>query len=1156
MNKLIYFRTLATIVACLALALPANAYSFEQDGIYYNIIGDNTVELTYKDGNFNSYSGTMIIPATVTNNGTTYTVTAIGRSAFRNCTNLTSVGILATIESIGYAAFFKCTALTSLSLPFGLQIIEDQAFRETGLTQITIPNTVTSIGEAAFYMCSGLTQLTFPNSVTSLGTLCCQNCNNLTTVTLGNGLTEIPDQCFALCESLSSITIPSSVKTIGDYAFYYTAFTSFIVPQGIESIGYNSFGECMHLTSIKFPASLNFMYEEDEMNGCSALAEIIVDEANTKYCTEDNVLYDKQKTKLIRYAPQKPDIPVSATLNVTTIADGAFADAANAMYIIIGDRLTHIGYNAFARCSALRSFIVNAENTNFMSENGVLYTKNNGTPQSLVCYPAARPYKHYSVPNGVDTIKSEAFNNTSLLESVYIPQGIKEVESFAFDRTSMKRLVIDEGLSQVKSYAFYENVSLQSVYLPSTITSIGEQAFIYSYDLSDITFAGTTPPTIDIEAFYAAGIRVDECNAYVPASAVTDYQSHNWNSNYFSLNINPISPISSGDSFTADSLMYEVIDNNLNVKVTDVTSPNIADPGIPPKLSVLGNLCTVTMLADHALANCTKMVRAEVPFTVSLIDSYAFYGSTNIETMILNEGVQRINQFALSNINKLPSLNIPASVDSIVGTFVTNSQLLSNIYVHNGNTKYCGVDGVLFTKDKTLLVAFPCAKDGSYTVPDGTRIIGNSSFRGAIHLQELVMPKSLRTIQNNAFFGCTSLESINVPNGVTTIGSGAFSHCSSVSSADLPATLTELGYNAFYNVPDLTSLTVRATTPPTCEVHMDSHSHQISEPFISDHYANVELIVPTGCAQAYRQANIWKKFINISEADFPEEFIRGDVNCDGAVTIGDVTTLIDYLLGGSSTTISLSGADVNEDGNVSIGDVTALIDYLLSGAWPEPTPIDMWYLIGDRVGSNPWENNGTSSIGRGLIPLYPVGEFDENGKGELLYVGYFGANDAVMLIHHPGSRDDCWGMHDNGIFAHGGEDIIGIPPGNDGYYNIILNTKTDKFYFYPYSLTTPVTFNTINIVGGHSGWVVTDPLYNMTPLNTGKENHNWIFRDFTVTSDNELKFAANNNWDDNWGEISFPYGRGLRDGRNIPVQKGTYDVFFNDITGDFNFIKK
>ena len=357
-------------------------------------------------------------------------------------------------------------------------------------------------------------------------------------------------------------------------------------------------------------------------------------------------------------------------------------------------------------------------------------------------------------------------------------------------------------------------------------------------------------------------------------------------------------------------------------------------------------------------------------------------------------------------------------------------------------------------------------------------------------------------------------------------------------------------------MPDLTNLVVRATTPPTCKTYINPRTHEVSEPFINDHYTNVNLIVPPGCAQAYREASIWKKFQHITETGFPEEFTRGDVNKDNAVNIADVTALIDYLLGGDASVISLGAADVNQDGAVNIADVTALIDYLLSGSWPGDAAIDMWYLTGDRVGVSPWENQGEGSIGRGLIPLYPVGEFGNDGLGQLSYTGFFGAEDAVMLIHHPGSNDDCWGRKPNGVFGRGGEEITGIAPGNDGYYTLIANTKNSRFYFIPYSSTTPITFNTINIPGNHSGWDVSDPAYNMTPLNPGKENHNWIFRNFTVATDGELKFAANNGWTYNWGVIAFPFGHGEQDGYNIPVEAGTYDVYFNDITGDFNFIKK
>jgi len=395
-----------------------------------------------------------------------------------------------------------------------------------------------------------------------------------------------------------------------------------------------------------------------------------------------------------------------------------------------------------------------------------------------------------------------------------------------------------------------------------------------------------------------------------------------------------------------------------------------------------------------------------------------------------------------------------------------------------------------------------------------------------------------------------------VPHGVTTIGASAFGSCTSLSTVDLPATLTYLGYNAFYNVPTLWSLNVRATTPPTCQIYFDSHASQVSEPFMTDHYSNVRLTVPEGCAQAYRQADVWKKFTHISETDFPEEFMRGDVNNDGKVNISDVTVLVNYLLSGNAAAVNVNAVDVNEDTRVNITDVTVLINYLLSGNWPAPAPMDMWYLIGTNVGTSQWENEGESSVGIGLIPLFPVGEFNSQGRGVLSYTGYFGATDNFLLLHTPGSWLDGWGVDRNGNYARGsiGDVVTAFEMGTSGYYTITLDTRTNQLSITPYDGSSAGVYGSTVIVGPHCGWDVTDQDYNMTDMNPNKENHDWILRNFTVTADEDLKFAADNGWDFNWGAQQFPWGRAVRDGQNVPVKKGTYDVYFNDITGDFNFI--
>ena len=136
---------LIIMVAICMLSLHAMAYDFsythQGKTLYYNITSDNTVEVTYPSDNYfqnNNYvSGDVVIPSSVTNNGTTYSVTSIGNYAFRSCSGLTSVTIPNSVISIGEGAFYRCSSLTS----------------------ITIPNSVTLIGEGAFYGCNGLTSI-------------------------------------------------------------------------------------------------------------------------------------------------------------------------------------------------------------------------------------------------------------------------------------------------------------------------------------------------------------------------------------------------------------------------------------------------------------------------------------------------------------------------------------------------------------------------------------------------------------------------------------------------------------------------------------------------------------------------------------------------------------------------------------------------------------------------------------------------------------------------------------------------------------------------------------------------------------------------------------------------------------------------------------
>lgn len=211
---------LVTLTAMLLSMLTASAYDFEYNGMYFNIIStaDLTCEITYKDGNYNTYAGNVTIPSEVEYKGRTLTVTRI-QDAFRDCINLTSVTIPNSVPVI--SGFSNCTSLTSVNIPNSATDIFSYAFEGcTSLTAVNIPNSVTIISAYAFSGCSSLTTVNIPNSVTNIGWSAFAGCSSLTSVNIPNSVTEIDASAFADCSNLTAVNIPNSVIWIGAGAFY------------------------------------------------------------------------------------------------------------------------------------------------------------------------------------------------------------------------------------------------------------------------------------------------------------------------------------------------------------------------------------------------------------------------------------------------------------------------------------------------------------------------------------------------------------------------------------------------------------------------------------------------------------------------------------------------------------------------------------------------------------------------------------------------------------------------------------------------------------------------------------------------------------------------------------------------------------------------
>ena len=401
------------ILACHS-ALAAD-YDFKVDGIYYNIISeeDRTVEVTNERGGENpkyygDYSASeLVIPSKVINQSKTYTVVSIGEWAFGICSSLTSVELPSSVTTIGERAFSGCSSLTSIELPSSLTSIGRYAFIEcSSLTSIELPSSLTSIENYTFSNCSSLTSVKLPSSLTSIGWYAFRGCSSLTSVELPSSLTAIGEEAFSRCSSLTSIELPSSLTAIENYTFRScSSLTSVKLPSSLTAIGEEAFRSCSSLTSVELPSSLTAI-EEEAFSYCSSLTSI--------------------------------ELPSS---------------------------LTTIYVSTFKGCSNLSAINVDKNNQSYVSEDGVLYTKD---MTELVYFPEGKTTVNFRVPKSVTTIGESAFCYCSSLTSIELPSSLTSIEWYAFSGCSSLTSVYCKATipPACDGNVFGDNTLKETLYVP------------------------------------------------------------------------------------------------------------------------------------------------------------------------------------------------------------------------------------------------------------------------------------------------------------------------------------------------------------------------------------------------------------------------------------------------------------------------------------------------------------------------------------------------------------------------------------------------------------------------------------------------------------------------------------------------------------------
>lgn len=551
------------------------------------------------------------------------------------------------------------------------------------------------------------------------------------------------------------------------------------------------------VTALSIPAGVK-EFDDGTFWNCFTSTNLVtlkVAAGNKTFSAADGVLYDKKKTKVLAVLPTKKGtfkVPAS----VRTIGVQAFSQS-SLTSVVLPKKLKTIEEEALNGAGSVGKLTIPASVTTLGDKPF--------SPRTTVL--VAKKNKNFAVAGNVlfDKKKTTLLHCPATKKGTYkIPASVTAIAPRAFeDCGGLAKITIGKKVKTIGYNAFERCTGLQSVSVPSSVAKIESGAFYDCTKLASVTIANGVQH-IGSSAF-------EDCTALksltIPASVRTiGYLGTGGYSSY-------------GNPFGCSG-----------VKTVKVASGN-------KSFAVAGG-CLVSKDKKTLVAvPPAKKGALKIPASVASIESDALDGCGKLTSISIPAGVDWLQAY---NLGKCYVWNAKTK---------TASSSLRSFSVASGNPSYTAVGGVLFSKDKKTLVAYPIGKKGAYTVPSSATEIGNDAFAGAVSVTKITVPDSVKSIGGYAFADCpelasvrlpskldaipvelfscdTALKSIAIPSTVTSIGNWAFWGCSGLKSVSIPSKVASIGSGAFGLCPKLSSITVPASVKTVGENAFGAYDRQ------------------------------------------------------------------------------------------------------------------------------------------------------------------------------------------------------------------------------------------------------------------------------------------------------------------------------------------